>query len=414
MFKKLQSLFVYILIIFNLTIVLQKIVLAQESDELIVENVEVSVDADSSAEANKLALQSAMSQLTRQQLQILLGDKRYAKNKSLLEKKILPEVGKFIPITDVKTMQFQAPQNSTNNKKTEASTAGTYTAMVEVKMSMASLRKLVQNAGILAENEEVSIVLPLIEIRDISVNTQNAWWVKRLDQQKKLSSDISKLFDEAMQSELEKVNFYYLKPQASMIDLIPENIRLESPKKEDLKLFSEVFKAPLIAKGYLQLKSSTRNLSVQLKIQVLHPASDRELAEVSRNIEIEQSPLSSNFKSKMQTTMSELAKDIANQLVESSQRGSIGANNLKLSVRGLVTPKQVNEFKSEIRKKLHEIRSIKERVFEPGGVVFEMDSSVTSAQLSERMKAMRMEQFDFRLVDSSELMIKSEVRSLVK
>ena len=104
----------------------------------------------------------------------------------------------------------------------------------------------------------------------------------------------------------------------------------------------------------------------------------------------------------MLLAFNEVSKDLAGQVLDAWQRGTVGSNTLKLALRGSLNPRQLRDLKASIQKNVHEIKALKERVFEPNQVTFEVDYTGTPQQLGERLKSGVMPGFNVKVVDATE------------
>ncbi len=366
---------------------------AQDSSDLISMTVEGTSQAENAPEAAREIMQSAMAKVAREQSLEILGEKKFQKNKGLIDRKIVAEAAKFIPISNSKSI-VQAPDK-------------TFRGEVDLKISLSSLKKMIQATGLLVDSDEVAVVLPLITFRD----SKNAfsWWQNSRDESKKNLSDISQLFNQSFSDEMFKNSFYVLRPTPTFAQLIPDVFRVESLKKDDYKFLSNFYHANLVTKGEILFKTqSPTNIELNLKVYVLQSSNDREIAEVTRTINIERANLPSVLKAKLQSVFADISKDLSTQVLETWQRGTLGSNSILISVKGLGTPKQVQEFKAELRKTLRDIRELKERVFEAGQVTFEMQYSANESTILDHLKTAKLENFDYRFLESNDKVIKTE------
>ncbi len=370
---------------------------AQEfSDDLITISVEATSKADNAPEATREIMRSAMSNVAREQVIEILGDKKYQKNKVLIEKKIIGEAAKFIPISNSKNLVQDADKN--------------FKAMVELKLSIGSLKKMIFATGLLVDSDELAVILTLIVFRDD--RNSYAWWESSRDESKRNLSEISQLFETAFSEDMFRNAFYVISPSSGLAHLLPESFRSTNLKKDDIKFVASFFHANLILKGEVIFKAQSQNsMDLRLKINLIQSSNDREIAEVSRNITIERSNLPIVLKAKLQSVFSELSKDLSAQVLDTWQKGTLGSNSILVSVKGLATPKQVQDFKNEIRKSIHDIKALKERVFESGQVTFELEFSTSLGAIQERFKMAKLDSFDYKYIDSNDKMIKTEIRS---
>ena len=124
---------------------------AQSPEDLTIITVEGTSKADSPAEASREIQAKAMADTAREQVIEIIGDKKYQKNKQLVETKIVRESARFIPFTQPGPLE----QN-----------ADGYKMSLELKLSLASLKKMIQNTGLLYDSEAVTAMVPMVGFID--------------------------------------------------------------------------------------------------------------------------------------------------------------------------------------------------------------------------------------------------------
>ncbi len=369
------------------------------SDDLVTVNTEATSTASNVPEATREIMQTAMATVAREHVIEIIGEKKYQKNKAIIERKIIGEAAKFIPISNSRNLVQDSEKN--------------YKASVELKISLSSLRKMIQATGLLVDSDDLAVILPLIVFRDDK--NSFAWWELSRDEAKKNLNEISQLFDSSFSDDMFKNAFFVIKPNSVVPLLVPEGLRSTNLKKEDAKFLASYFHSNLIVRGEVIFKSQSQNvLELSLKLNLSQSLNDREIAEVTRNILIERANLPIVLKAKLQSVFSEVSKDLSAQILDTWQKGTLGSNSILVSVKGLATPRQVQDFKNELRKNIHDIKALKERIFESGQVTFEMEYNSNEANIVEKFKSARLDSFEYKFVDSSDKIIKTEAKSKIK
>ncbi|MES2965844.1 MAG: hypothetical protein V4760_18330, partial [Bdellovibrionota bacterium] len=179
----------------------------------------------------------------------------------------------------------------------------------------------------------------------------------------------------------------------------PTALRSERPSQSDLVAITEHLKMSMVAKGDVRVtesKSAPNSFDVEVKIQVVQPATNRAIAEVSRQFTTEPGSSTSVIRAKAASEFPEISKDLATQVMDAWQRGTLNANLVKLAVVGTLTPRQMADFKAGILKSVTEVKSLKERVFDRGEVTFEADVSGDAKSVAERLKNVQIAGFPAR------------------
>ncbi len=373
---------------------------AQSPEDLTIITVEGTSKADSPAEASREIQAKAMADTAREQVIEIIGDKKYQKNKQLVETKIVRESARFIPFTQPGPLE----QN-----------ADGYKMSLELKLSLASLKKMIQNTGLLYDSEAVTAMVPMVGFIDRVHALGYRWWTGEKDDSKKFLITLSHSFHQTLYNEMGKQGFYVVQPQtAAVAQLIPEAYRGERPRPEDLKYFGDLFLAPLVLRGEVRFKASHENqgaYQAAIKLAVFQVSNGRSIAEVVRTYDTDAGSFETVLRPKMQLAFSEVTKEIAAQVLEAYQKGTLGANLMQLSVRGRLNPKQLNEFKTSVLKSVKEIKSLRERLFEPGKVTFEVDYAGQPTQFVERFKSVEIPGFTTKLADSSSKAVSLDVKT---
>lgn len=363
---------------------------AQVSDELLTVTYEGMSRLETPIEAQREIQAKAVSETARAQALELLGEKRYQKNKGPVETRIVRQAVKFIPFVNPGSLQ-KLPD-------------GSWKMPVEMKISMPSLQKMVLDAGFMSESEGPASILPMIAFVDRTKATSVRWWMgEEKGEAHRFLAQLGRSVHQALGLELLRQGFHLIRPQGLTVSPLPEAFRVDRPSSQELKFISDYFQATMILKGDVRLREARTRSGVYLcsvRLQVVQTASGRTIGEVSRTIETEAGAYEAVVRAKVNAEMPEIAKDLAVQVLDAWQRGTLNANLLRLAVRGPLNPRQVTEFKSELLKSVREVKSMRERLFEPGQITFEVDFAGQPDQLAERLGSAQLEGFATRVAAS--------------
>jgi hypothetical protein len=384
-----------------LTLISVGVAYAQGADETTTINFEGTSKAESSYEASREIQSKALTETAREQTIEMIGEKRYQKSKSLVESRIVREAAKFIPFVNPGQPQQQAD--------------GSWKMSVELRLSAASLRKMILDAGLLNDAEGPASILPLIAFTDRKKGVSVHWWLgEPKDEAHKFLVERSRAFHEVVQKEFAKQGFYVLRPQGLHYSILPEALRAERPSLGDLKQIGEYHQTPMILTGEVRIRDSrelTGAYQCSVKLQVVQASGGRTIGEVSRTFETDAGNFESVVRAKLGAEMPEIAKDLAVQVLEVWQRGTLNTNVVRVAVRGQLNPRQLQDFKSGILKSVKDVKSLKERLFEPGQVIFEADLSGQVTELSERLKTLEIPGFQVKLAESLDKSLVLDVKA---
>lgn len=371
-------------------------------DDLVSINMDGTSKATSAVDAAKEIQNDVISEAVRSRVREILGEKRFQKNRTLVENKIVKQSSKFIPFVNARPPVRLAD--------------GSWKMGVEFKLSPSSLRKMILDAGLLNDAEGAAAILPMIAFADREKNSSIRWWVgEAKTAESGFIGQISRQFHEALQSEFSRQGFHIIRPQGTQHSPLPDELQTERPSNSDYKLISDFYQAPMILQGDVRMKEVKEPVTAALcaiKIQVMQAHTGRTIAEVSRQIEadISSGGYENAIRAKLAGELPELTKDLATQVYEVWQRGTLNTNQIRLAVRSPLTPKRVNDFKTGLMGQVQQVKSMRERLFDDLGIQFEIDYSGEREALVGRLKNLELQGFETRLSSVNEDLIAIEVK----
>lgn len=373
---------------------------AQIAGELTTITVQGTSKAESPAEASREITQWATSNTAREQIIDIIGDAKFQKNKVAIENKIIKQASRFIP--------FVNPGEPVKEKDG-------WKMPVELKVSSASLRKMVLEAGLLSDVDGPAAMVPMITFTDRTKGASLRWWMgEQKDDAHQMLLQLSRTVHERLQSDFIKQGFYMMNPLGFQSSPLPPALRIERPSQSDMIAITEHLKMSMVARGDVRVvesRSSANAFDVEVKIQVLQPATNRAIAEVSRQITTESGSMNSVVRAKVASEFPEISRDLATQVLEAWQRGTLNANLVRLAVVGNLNPKQMADLKSGILRSVSEVKSLKERIFDRGEVTFEADVTGTAKSVADRLKSVQIPGFQTRVTDASDKALTLEVKT---
>jgi hypothetical protein len=363
---------------------------AQAVSDLQTVNVDASSKQSSPTDAVKEAAAWATIQTAKEHVIEILGQAAYDKNKAAINHKIFRQTTRFIP--------FVNPGAPVEQKDKS------WKVPVELKISVNSLRKMLVDEGFFAQSSETAVnpasLLPLITFTDRTKTQSMRWWMgdERQPEFKFLVS-LEQLMHTRLSEEVTKQQLVFTKAPSSDV---PQKLQIERPSPQDLTALAAYFKSAMVARGDVRVMPSSvagaGTLSV--KIQVMQAsAPDRVIAEVVREFTSDpHAPsLEAGLRTKANSEFAVLAKDLAVQVQAAWQRGTVGTNYVTLSVRGPLDPQQQAAFKTAFVRNVHEVRDLKERLFEHDSVTYEADYAGDLASFEGRLRGLKLAGFDLRV-----------------
>lgn len=391
-----HNFFVVILII-ALTIFNSPFLKAQNiEDELLSITEEGTSKATSQVEAAREIQAKAVSGSARDQVIEIIGEKRYAKNRALVENRIVREAAKFIPFVQPHDIEKQPD--------------GQWKMKVDLKVSMGSLRKMVIDTGLLTDSDTPVTMLPMITFTDRFKSVSFRWWMgDSQDEVRKTVVDWSRVFDSGLHKELMRQGFHLLLPlEETVSNQIPSVFRTDRASGQDLKALGDYLGISMIVRGDVRVKDSKEipgAWQIQIKLEVLPVQGGRTVAEISRTLETDVGPAAIVVKKKFDKEITEISRDLATQVFEAWTRGTLAATTLRLAIKGNLTPKQLGEFRNQLMKSkaMRDIKAMRERLFEPGRIVYEVDYAASAEEFRDKLKGLELAGFTGKSVVDAEL-----------
>lgn len=363
-------------------------------DELLSVTNEGVSKATSQVEAAREIQSKALQGTAREQVLEMIGEKRYTKNKALVENRIVREGAKFIPFVQPGEIQ-KLPD-------------GTWKMKVDLKVSIGSLRKMVIDTGLLTDADTPVTMLPMITFTDRVKAVSYRWWMgDARDDSRKSLIEWSRIVHMGLHKELLHQGFHLQLPlEGTLSNGIPPVFRVDRASAQDLKQLGEYLGISMALRGDVRVKDSkeiANGWQIQVRLEVVPVAGGRTVAEISRSFETDPGPPDIAVRKKLDKEISEMAKDLSTQVLEAWTRGTLAATTIRLAVRAQLSPKQLTDFRTQLTRSLHDIKAMRERLFEPGRVVFEVDYAASPEEFRERLKTLSIPGFNNKFVVDAEL-----------
>lgn len=308
----------------------------------------------------------------------LIGDDRYAKNKTLIQGKIEKNSNRYIPFV----------------KPTELLQDGTtYKMSVTMRVSIKDLKTMLQEHSLLAENDTVPLVLPLISFTDKVDLKTFRWWKPEEGNNKAFLISQNRQFENALRSAFQKNNFYLIKTLPLALQ-IPRTYQNERLNLDDMQFMSQYFGAPLMIEGQVQYSKSpdsSNRYRIEVKLLALQVSNGRPIADVSRKFETDIGLFESAVDKKIRETVDATAQDLATQVYEVWQRGALGTTILRLTFRGKIPFNQKEAFKEKLKNQVREIRNIRERLITSESLAFEVDTNLNSKDFAAKLNGLEID-----------------------
>ncbi len=322
--------------------------------------------------------EQAAKKISTELIKELIGEERYAKNKTLIQNKVEKISNRYIP--------FTKPSELTLEGKT-------YKMTVVLKVSIKDLKILLQEHSLLSENDTVPLVLPLISFIDKVELKSFRWWKQDGGAGKPFLISQNRQFENALRSAFQKYNFYLIKTLPLGLQ-IPRSYQNERLSLDDMQFLSQYFGAPLMIEGQVQYTKSSEasnRYHIEIKLLALQVSNGRPIADVSRKFETEMGVFEASVDKKVHEIIDATTQELASQVYEAWQRGSLGTAILRLTFLGKIPLNQQESFKEKLKNQVREIRNIRERLITSSSIAYEVDTQLNSKDFASKLSGLEID-----------------------
>ncbi len=357
------------------------------AEELIEKNITVTTTLTEAPAARKELQEGAVSRLTEDLARELMGPEKFEKNKGLVHSKIEKMSGRYVSYVKPGDMVSLNPGPG-------------YSMPFLMKVSLSSLKTLLQNAGLLNENDTLPVVLPIISFYDRVGISAFKWWQPGDIGNKKFLLYNARQVEASLRSSFKKQQFHMIRPlEMNANHLVPTVFQNDRISPDDREFLGRMFQAPLVIEGDIEFSKSQLGSNlyrIDIKMSAIQLSNNRPIADVSRKYETESGSFEAVVDKKLHQVIDSVCQDLASQVYEAWQKGSVGTNIIRLTVRGDVPFQQREFLKEKIRNQMTQIRNIKERLISGNAITYEVDSTSTPQELGTKLNQLEFNGFRFQ------------------
>jgi len=321
------------------------------------------------------------TKVAKEYVQQILGETKFERSRKIIGSRIYSRADRFIPV--MRTSPF------------EAGSDGKLRSTVSLRLSVKDLRQLLLKEGLLSINEGTPTVVTFISINDRVNAKSHRWWLPDPVSGGGVLSEYSQKSLQLLKTEFNNRGFFVADPEArNLRSLIPPVFLNDSYKTEDLSFLGEFLGYEIVVSGKIVFSrpvNSSNAFAIVMDIQAIQSANGQSIAEVARQYEIKGGAFEWAISNNFANAVAETSKELASQVQEVWQKGTLGSDLLKLVLNGGIEYKELENFKSEVSK-LPEVKLIRERMFERGTIVFDIGSSVPPSQLADKLRSIKLSQ----------------------
>jgi hypothetical protein len=347
---------------------------ARELTDLSLEITTQSQGADAKQEAFDRATEEATHRLTEE----LLGPEKTARYWSQISPKLLKNSTRYVLFIKGSTPQTQAD--------------GTHLT-VQMRLSPDALEALLRESGVFAGGSVR--LLPLISVSD-GRGGHYAWWTgEDDDKNSSLAREYFKKIFQHLNAHFKGKSVYVLDPSSASFRMsVPSSYRMENLRREDQSLLAEYLKADVVLSGRIDLvrpRSDSPEQRLSYGLRLWQVKNGRAVADANQS-EKAASDAPKLISSLLDQTDKKVFADLAGKLGEAIASGSLNLAVLRLAVEGDLTFQQQADLKRQIGD-IREIRGVRERLFEPSRVTFEVETQVSATDLAKAVQRTRFNGF---------------------
>ncbi len=339
--------------------------------------VELTVEAPNASTARTKILNEAMEKVATDHIIEMIGQERYQQNRTAIRQRVLDQVARYVPTANPGPIQSVGP--------------GQYKMKVDVRLSHANLKEVLQRQGLLYELDGPAKIFPVWGVVDKVNALTYRWWIDEAPVGRDFLIEVYRDAEKMIYSEFFDRGFYYLRTgSVENPRRIPRGLLTERPRKSDLMKAGDAHEASIVLRGEIGISNSRRVIGayvIQVQLTAFQNANGRTVAEVAREFETEAGVFEAQVRNFVSSHFQEVARDLGVQVQEAWERGTFGANLLAVSLPRLGNYQQYTAIKTALG--AHpKVKSVRDRRFTQSHTTFELDYSGGVEDLQKTLSSM--------------------------
>ncbi len=343
--------------------------LAEKSERFIDRIIDVESTEKNATYAKKELIEKAVIKGSESIIKEIIGESKYSRNLFLIKNKLIKLSGRYVPVT--KPGELQALEG------------GGFRLSVLIKLNRDDLQTLLLENGLLYESDSTPVLLPVIEISDRQKGRKWAWWSADGESSPKDLQRWERIIESALKQSFWKNNFYVIRPQSLRYQKF-----LTPGSSLDWLEWAGLWNAQILIRGEVFLSKAE---SLNFHLVALQTQNGRTVAEVTRVYNVEMPSTEFSIEQKLNEVVNPVVQDLASQVLEAWQKGSIGSNLFRLVILGRVPLGVQEKIKEAIKDQTYEIKNVKERFISTDEFVLEIDSSISPRDLQLKMPGLSVD-----------------------
>ncbi|MFN7454360.1 MAG: hypothetical protein ACK5RO_06830 [Pseudobdellovibrionaceae bacterium] len=339
-------------------------------------------------------MSDAMTKVSEELIKEIIGEAKYARNRNLIVTKIVRNSPRYIPFSKSGELQSLAD--------------GGWKLTTSLRVSVDDLQTMLLEQGLFYEQDSTPLVLPLIVWTDQLVGRSLNWRSADAEASSSFLAKQARVFENVLKGAFQKNNFYLLRPQSTGLEKFLPTMFQQGFLSPDLESdLAQRFGSQLIVKGQIEIEKAQRSgggdlAQVSFKLSAVQTLNNRSIAEIVRIFEVERGASEVQIERKLREVNELVAQDLSNQVLEAWQKGTLNATLYRLAVKGRLPLQNQELFKETLRSRVREIKTVRERWISADEVVFEIDSSLSPAEIAKKLVDFSVGSLKYKVVSSTE------------
>ena len=268
---------------------------------------------------------------------------------------------------------------------------------VTLQVNTKVLETLLQEQGLLYDNESAPMMIPFVVIDDQVRGNSYRWWRSQgLSAQQSLGDYL----ETQLQKILFPLGFYVQRPAATQMQmLVPSAFQQELLTPEQVQTLCTRWNIPLAMIGELLItKDRGNDVVFELRLSVMQVSTGRVLAQLYRQNKLSRkSSIEALNHRKDLNFVVQAYRDLGQQMTEAWQRGVLTSTLVRLEVQGGLPINKYEMFKEALKTSNRSIRQVRERSIAARSVLFELEITGAVGELTSSLTQMSAGGMAFKL-----------------
>lgn len=339
------------------------------------------------AEAKQEALDQATEEATRRMTEDLLGPDKAAQQWNSIKPKLLKNSTRYVLFIKAGT-----PADTPEGAKVP----------VQMRLSPDGLENLLRELGLFAGgNVRVLVLVTVTESR----GSRYSWWADHSEEKStNLAQDYFKRLFHQLNAQFKAKSIYVMDPMSASFRMgVPATYRTENMRREDQAMLGQYLKADVVLSGRVDVtraRPEGHEQRIDYNLQLWQAKSLRGVSEVSRS-ETSASDVPKVVGTVLDQTGKKVFGEFAAKLAEVAGSGNLNLGVLRVTVNGNLSYQQSDSFRKQLIA-IREVRAVKERLFEPSRVTYEVETQANGSDLAKALQRSRFNGFAVSIEDTQD------------